>query len=465
MRANGTHRLTSQMAFREITHLIENNLEQLNYGVAITDIDTDGEFEAVVMGFGYPNVILKRDGEKLVNVAAGLLSDENMNAIGVASGDIDGDGQEEIYFLNTDSLGGEKQFFDRLISFENDKFIDLFALSIHENIRNAGAGRSVVCIDRSGRGQYGFFIANYASPMKYYEMDDNNYLRDIAPELGMDMVTGGRGLIALPIHSDKTDIFAGNEMGPNYLFINQENGQFAEMAKSFGVQDTYEDVRGISALDVNGDGILDLVYGNWNGPHRMFVKINDKFVNQAPPNLAEPSAVRTVIAADLDNDGDDEIFFNNINQPNRLFKRINGEWRRMELGTATEPNGCGTGAAVWDYDNDGTLELLVSHGELEPQALSLYKSVNDNNWIRIMPLTQYGAPARGSLVRLRTKDQVKIKHIDAGSGYLGQMEPVAHFGLGKLAQVDEIEIQWPNGMRKSYPTLEINTFHRIEFPF
>jgi len=136
MRANGTHRLTSQMAFREITHLIENNLEQLNYGVAITDIDTDGEFEAVVMGFGYPNVILKRDGEKLVNVAAGLLSDENMNAIGVASGDIDGDGQEEIYFLNTDSLGGEKQFFDRLISFENDKFIDLFALSTHENIRN-----------------------------------------------------------------------------------------------------------------------------------------------------------------------------------------------------------------------------------------------------------------------------------------------------------------------------------------
>jgi len=107
----------------------------------------------------------------------------------------------------------------------------------------------------------------------------------------------------------------------------------------------------------------------------------------------------------------------------------------------------------------------VSHGELEPQALSLYKSVNDNNWIRIMPLTQYGAPARGSLVRLRTKDQVKIKHIDAGSSYLGQMEPVAHFGLGKLAQVDEIEIQWPNGMRKSYPTLEINTFHRIEFPF
>ena len=84
MRANGTHRLTSQMAFREITHLIENNLEQLNYGVAITDIDTDGEFEAVVMGFGYPNVILKRDGEKLVNVATGLLSDEEMNAIGVA---------------------------------------------------------------------------------------------------------------------------------------------------------------------------------------------------------------------------------------------------------------------------------------------------------------------------------------------------------------------------------------------
>ena len=82
-----------------------------------------------------------------------------------------------------------------------------------------------------------------------------------------------------------------------------------------------------------------------------------------------------------------------------------------------------------------------------------------------MPLTQYGAPARGSLVRLRAKNQIKIKHIDAGSSYLGQMEPVAHFGLGKLSQVDEIEMQWPKGMRKSYPTLEINTFHRIDFPF
>ena len=208
------------MAFREITHLIENNLEQLNYGVAITDIDTDGEFEAVVMGFGYPNIILKRDGEKLVNVATGLLSDEEMHAIGVASGDIDGDGQEEIYFLNTDTFGGEKKFFDRLISCENDKYIDLFELSIHENTRNFGAGRSVVCIDRKGTGKYGFFVANYASPMKYYEMDSNNYLHDIAPELGMDMVTGGRGLIAFPVHSDKTDLFAGNEMGPNYLFIN-----------------------------------------------------------------------------------------------------------------------------------------------------------------------------------------------------------------------------------------------------
>ena len=465
MRANGTHRLTSQLFFREITHLIEDNSEQLNYGVAITDIDADDEFEAVVMGFGYPNIILKRDGEKLVNIANGLLSDEEMSAIGVASGDVDGDGQEEIYFLNTDTFGGEKKFSDRLISLEDNKFIDLFEQSIHENVRNVGAGRSVACIDRTGGGQYGFFIANYASPMKYYEMDNNNCLRDIAPELGMDMVTGGRGLIAFPIHSDKTDLFVGNEMGPNYLFINQGNGLFAEMARRFGVQDTYEDVRGISTLDVNGDGILDLVYGNWNGPHRMFVKVNDKFVNQAPPNLAEPSAIRTVIAADLDNDGDDEIFFNNINQPNRLFKRIDGEWRRVELGAATEPNGCGTGGAVWDYDNDGTLELLVSHGELEPQMLSLYKSVNYNNWIRIMPLTQHGAPARGALVRLRTKNQIKVKHIDAGSSYLGQMEPVAHFGLGKLSQVEEVEIQWPNGMRKSYPSLEINTFHRIDFPF
>ena len=141
------------------------------------------------------------------------------------------------------------------------------------------------------------------------------------------MVTGGRGLVVLPIVSDRMDIFAGNEQGPNFLFRNEGDGTFSEIASKVGIGDPFEHVRGIAVLDTNGDGRFDLVYGNWEGPHRMFVQSSDGIWDDiAPPAMANPSRIRTVIAADFDNDGYEELFFNNIGEPNRLFAQRNGDW-------------------------------------------------------------------------------------------------------------------------------------------
>ena len=88
-----------------------------------------------------------------------------------------------------------------------------------------------------------------------------------------------------------------------------------------------------------------------------------------------PSKIRTVISADFDNDGFDEIFMNNIGEPNKLFKILdNGKVKEISIKTALEPNGLGTGAAVADIDNDGILELLISHGEVGLQKLTLYRA-------------------------------------------------------------------------------------------
>ena len=128
---------------------------------------------------------------------------------------------------------------------------------------------------------------------------------------------------------------------------------------------------------------------------------------------------RTVIAADFDNDGIEEIFFNNIGQPNRLFAWSHGRWTEVEIGDAEEPHGLGTGAAVADIDGDGRLELLISHGELAPQPLSFYRPYpNDNAWLRVMPLTAAGAPARGAVVDLHGQGTDERRAICAGSGYL-----------------------------------------------
>jgi hypothetical protein len=78
--------------------------------------------------------------------------------------------------------------------------------------------------------------------------------------------------------------------------------------------------------------------------------------------------------------------------------------------------------------------------------LTLYHTPkNGNHWLRVLPLTAHGAPARGAVVTLAAGGRSQRRAIDAGSGYLCQMEPVAHFGLGGNPIVEQVEVRWLDG--------------------
>src|SRR5258708_19059759 len=185
-----------------------------------------------------------------------------------------------------------------------------------------GDGAFEAVAARLGTGRYGFVVANYGGPFRLYELAEGR-LVDEAAAAGIDRVTGGRGLLAGPLVSARMDIFAVNENGPNFLFVNQGDGSFSEEAQLRGLADADENGRGVAALDLDGDGRLDLAYGNWEGPHRLFLQdASGRFKDAAPTPLSQPSRVRTVLAADFDNDGVAELFFNNIGEANRLFQTL-----------------------------------------------------------------------------------------------------------------------------------------------
>ncbi|XP_036389241.1 cartilage acidic protein 1a [Megalops cyprinoides] len=489
-----------------LPHDSHNNPTQLNYGMAVTDVDDDGDLEVVVAGYNGPNLVLKYDKneKKLVNIAVDdssspyyALRDRQGNAIGVTACDIDGDGREEIYFLNTNNAySGRATYSDKLFKFRNGRFEDLLSDDINgpRGVANRMAGRSVACVDRKGTGRYAVYVANYASgnvgPHALIEMDEAAsdvskgiiVLSDAAKEAGVNKFTGGRGVVVGPIISEtRSDIFCDNEHGPNFLFQNNGDGTFTDVATESGVDDRMQHGRGVALADFNGDGKTDIVYGNWNGPHRLFLQLSTnskpRFKNIATQKFATPSPVRTVIAADFDNDRQLEVFFNNIAyrgwSPNRLFRVSRREdadplIEELDVGEADEPQGRGTGGTVTDFDGDGLLDLLVAHGESAAQPISVFR-VNQgstNNWLRVIPRTQFGAFARGAKVVVYTKTSgPQTRIIDGGSGYLCEMEPVAHFGLGQ-DMATTVEVYWSDGRYVARPlnASDMNSVLEIPYP-
>ncbi|PWC84466.1 hypothetical protein TSH100_18135 [Azospirillum sp. TSH100] len=443
--------------FLDCSSLIAENPPRPSNGIAVTDVDGDGAFELVVAGYRTANLVLKWVDGRLVDVANPLLADPAGPALGLAAADIDGDGREELYIVNSDRATGTKDMADRLFACFGKHWIDLFAQAENAGAANHTVAGAVAAIDRWGHGRYGFLVATDGGPLRLYELTRRGRLEDGAEEAGLDSIGAARGVTALPIVSDHMDVVTVNDGGPNQLFRNLGDGNFEEIAEERGIADSRPSGRAVVALDVDGDGLFDLVVGTWDGAQRLFhQRMGGAFVESADADLSMPGRIFTVVAADFDNDGYEELFFHAHGEPNRLFGWRNDQWQELELGDAAEPKGFGTGAVAADIDGDGRLELVLAHGASHgnshgaadgaAQPLSVYRPAATNNgWLRVQPLTPFGAPARGAVVILIAGGRRQRRAVSAGSGYLCQGEPVAHFGLGALHEVEQVEVRWPDG--------------------
>ena len=151
----------------------------------------------------------------------------------------------------------------------------------------------------------------------------------------------------------------------------------------------------------------------------------------------------------------------NGREHNVLF-RNDGDERFTEVGFANAADRIedGRGLAIFDYDGNGSLDLLLRNYRMPANLLR--NRPGRNGWVRFdLEGTQSNRDAVGARIRLRTGEDWQTRIVTSGSGYLSSSSRRQHFGLGDAVKVDEVVIEWPSGERTVLKDLDANRPYQI----
>ena len=276
------------------------------------------------------------------------------------------------------------------------------------------------------------------------------------------------------------DLFQGNDHQLNFLFRNESEGRFAEVARQVGVaaNDLGQPTGSMhgSIGDIDGDGLIDLLvsdleYGALyrNLGNGLFEDITRR---SGIAGFFNEKGQWSVNLFDYDNDGDLDIFATCGNGEALILQyplllENDGKGNFRNAGPSLSPyfreKRSGRASVAWDYDNDGDLDLLVSHIDLKATpALLRNETGNRNNWVGLS-LAGSGSPASalGAVVRVQAGELGQVRVNQWGTSYLSYNDPRIHFGLGRNSRIDRIEVKWPDGRTDTYRDLPVNRYYTI----
>ncbi len=488
--------------------------ETLGSGCAFFDADGDGWLDIFLVNSrdwtprgrrSLPALYRNNRNGTFTNVTAGSGLDVELYGLGVAIGDFDNDGRDDLYLT---ALEGDRLFRNE----GNFRFRDVTRLS---GIRNADFGTSAAWFDYDRDGKLDLFVANYVkwtpkgdlwcsldgatksycTPESYRGTSSRLFrnlgggkFEDASRRARVDDPTSkSLGVAILDYDGDGwPDIFVANDTQPNKLYRNNRNGTFTEEGVSagvaFGEDGVARGAMGTDAADYDGCGRPHLLVGNFSNEMLGLYhnEGNGLFVDEAPRSTVGKASLLTLAFAvfyfDYDLDGRLDLFAANghieeeINrvqpkvsyrQPPHVFRNL-GRGRFEEvtrsLGTALARPIVARGAAYGDYDRDGDLDLLITtnHG---PAYLFRNDGGNRNRWISIRTQgTRSNRDGIGAVVRVESASGRQWRMVHSGSSYCSQSDLALTFGLGQDPIAKVVEIEWPSGLKQRFTNIATNQF-------
>ncbi len=397
--------------------------------------------------------------------------------VGCSAADFDADGDLDLYVLNYGPNAfyrnnGDGTFTDvspqsgladprwslcaPWFDYDGDGDLDVYVANYLQYDR--GAFRSVYAAE------------NYPGPLAYsgqpdalYRNNGDGTFTDVTREMGL-YNPEGRAMSATlaDLNNDgRLDLYVTNDAMGNYYYERTAQGTFEDNGLICGLQ-FGEGGQGVSSMgpavgDVDRNGSPD-VYIPDMGYGCLLVSRGEFYEDlTAETGLAVACGQYTGwggVLFDYDNDGYLDVFVANGNAHHEyseedVLMRNNRRGGFDDVAVRSGPyfrrKHVGRGATYGDYDNDGDLDLLVVNLNDSP-ALLRNDGGNEKHWLKIEAKLPAGPrDAIGARVTVTTGDLVQNHDLCPVTGYLSQADPRAHFGLGGATRADVVEIRWPDG--------------------
>jgi hypothetical protein len=491
--------------------------ETLGSGCAFVDLDGDG----------WPDILLinSRDlqprGRRSVaafyhnnhdgtfkDITAGSGLDVEMYGMGVAVGDFDNDGRDDVYIT---ALDGDHLFHNE----GNGHFRDV---TKEAGIQNAAFGTSAAWLDYDHDGKLDLFVANYVrwtpatdlrcsmdgmtksyctpesytgQPARLYHNLGNGRFEDVAQKAGVgDPNSKALGVAVLDFDGDGwPDLFVANDTQPNKLYRNNGNGTFRDeglaAGVAFGEDGVARGAMGADAADYDRSGRPHLLIGNFSNQMLGLYHNEGKglFVDEAPSSSVGRASLLSltfgVFFFDYDLDGYPDIFAANGHieeeigrvQPKVSYREApllfhnlgNSKFANVTAAAGAALNNpiVARGAAYADYDHDGDLDILLTTNN-GPAYLLRNDGGNRNHWLQLkLTGTKSNRDGIGAVVRVQSSSGKQWNTVHSGSSYCSQSDLALTFGLGQDT-VAAIEVDWPGGTKQQFTGIQADQSIRID---
>ena len=506
--------------------------EIMGAGAALFDYDSDGDLDAYLIQSG---VLDPKEGPLEGGVAAqtgdpptnrmfrnllaekGSLEFEDMTdqsglgdrgyGMGVAVGDIEGDGDLDLYVTNVGANllfrnNGDGTFSDitqssgtgdprwnvssSFFDYDHDQNLDLFVTGYVDFTVGA-----LDCFHPSG-------ARDYCSPKVYrpivdrlFENQGGNF-HNVTQSSGIGGTFGaGLGVACSDFNGDGwIDVFVANDGTPNQLWINQRGESFVDRGlisgTAYNAMGQAEAGMGIAAGDFDQDEDDDLFLTH------LIQETNTLYENDGEGSfldtttgygLGDMSVRMTGFGTrwgDFDHDRDLDLFAGNgavtalesllgrpfpYPQPNQLFRREESGFRVLDpesgVGHLIE---CTRGAAFGDGDNDGDLDILLNNNS-GPARLMLNQTASSGHWVQLDLTGKQNRHGVGARVVVTLEDGTRLwRHVQSDGSYASASDLRIHFGLGQAQVVRTIEIRWPSGRVQVFNNVAADQILRVQEP-